>query len=178
MNYNSALPEVKTFRSARGTWYCVTLTHAAFCAIGGFTIRSTVPSRAGLATLRGSTSGLIHVLELLLVLGKKRCHEARRIALRFHSRAHVDTGVVERGVLDWSVTGIGRSFVRCVYRSKCITRPINDDRPADQYDQLQTHIDRRKPTRMSRSRPSAIERLIAGERGATQYRVSLRHARQ
>jgi len=29
---------------------------------------------------------------------------------------------------------------------ECITRPIDDDQPAGQYDQLQIHVDRQKPT--------------------------------
>jgi hypothetical protein len=34
----------------------------------------------------------------------------------------------------------------CVHRIECITRPIDDDQSAGQHDQLQTQVDRRKPT--------------------------------
>ena len=42
-------------------------------------------------------------------------------------------------------------IVGSVHRIGCIKRPIDDDQPAGQCDQLQIHVDRRKPTRSCQS---------------------------
>lgn len=51
----------------------------------------------------------------------------------------------------------------CGRRIECITRPIDDDQPAVQYDQLQIHVDRRKPTHLSRSRTAALGESPLGQ---------------
>lgn len=43
------------------------------------------------------------------------------------------------------------SAALCMHRFECITRPMDGDQPAGEYDQLQAHVGRRKPTQSGRN---------------------------